>query len=79
LQFPLPTHAQFAYERVVGIGLGEELQDVRFERTRLGLLSILAIQPGELRGGTKPRLTPLPIITATRSCWGLPTEDDRPY
>ena len=74
--FPYRRTRSLGSER--GRGLGKELQDVRFERTRLGLLSIPAIQPGELRGGTNPRLTPLAIITATPSCCGLPTEDDGP-
>ena len=42
-------------------------------------LSVLSIQPGERRGRTNRRLTLLPIVTSTRSCWGLTAACDRPY
>jgi hypothetical protein len=70
LRFPLPPHAHFAYERVVNVGFGKELQDVRFERTRLrASCPFLRYSRASCALVRIQRLTVLPIITATRSCW----------
>ncbi len=52
----LLPRAKLAQKRVVGVGHGEELQELGFDVPSLRVLAVLAVQPRELRSGAKPAI-----------------------